>query len=198
VGSSVALRISALFCLSLPLIVLSGCLYTVNPAYYPSDIVFLSELIGEWQDQANPDHEWIFRPAEDKEKAYDFIYKMEGEQQFIISARLFKLEDDLFLDFFPEEEVKASKSGLVVPLHMIAKVNIVREDYFELVYLNSDWAGENTKIFENQITHVEGSIDILSSRGDENRMLLIKYAQKAFSLQEDGKNIIKFGRISTE
>src|SRR5687768_8062584 len=140
--------------------ILPGCVYSLYPIYTNNDLVYDSKLVGAWGAAGSKDV-WKFEnlleqqlaPFKDKaEKAekeklkrilinkntYLLTYTENGETRKM-QANLAKLDDNLFLDIFPESlNLKNSFfEDQYVPVHTYAKIKVYG-DRFALYFFNSE------------------------------------------------------------
>ncbi len=172
---------------------LSGCLYCFNPPYNPEEVIEEPRLLGEWQDKDGKNR-WTIKPL--AEKTYQITVQYDEDPSLTYAARLFRLNNEDYLDFFPEE--KAGEGTLfdrqLAPFHMIMKVRW-REEGFEAVQLNIDWLDKarKEKRIKLKTAEIEGGAEILASSRKENRELLLKHGEEAFGPMENGVNVMTLG-----
>src|SRR3989339_71102 len=102
------------------LISLAGCLPSLHPLYTKDTTIFDPNLLGTWKDK---DNIWKFEKVTSENTYKLTMTQDEKESEF--STHLVKIDNKLFLDFFPEEpdmnEVDFYKFHLV-PAHTFARV----------------------------------------------------------------------------
>lgn len=115
-----------------------GCIPSLNPAYRAEDLVFDSSVIGTWV-QAGEKARWEFSQGNDK--SYRLLYTDNEGRQGKFIARLAKIEDQLFLDLFPEEmemEANSFYAFHLVPIHSIYLVRQTKPS-LELAAIDYKW-----------------------------------------------------------
>ena len=163
----------------LMIIFVTGCFVkSLHPFYNETDLLFKKELLGTW---AGKDSSvWIieqgtkstgfFKP-EVPENAYQITYiEKKGTSKF--SVHLFKLNNRLFLDFYPQD-VDASTdmmSSHLAPMHTVAQVTV---DPAKLVirWYNEEWLIGLFK--QNKIRIAHEKIPIEPGKGGENNFQVI-------------------------
>ena len=131
-SSPIFVRLILVAFLSAGVFLWSGCLsLSVNPLYDPESLVFEPDLVGLWGDPESPESEtWEFQRA--GERSYRLVIReannllIDPRRDGVFEARLVRLEDQLFLDLFPEEPEGVSEffKSHIVPAHSIWKVNL--------------------------------------------------------------------------
>jgi hypothetical protein len=107
------------------LVILTGCLPSLNPAFDAENSVFDPAVMGTWT-QAGSQARWEFSRRDDR--SYGLVYTDNDGQQGRFVARLVKLQDSLFLDLFPEEiegQASAFYKFHLVPIHTIYRVQAI-------------------------------------------------------------------------
>ena len=123
------------------LTVLAGCIPSLNPLYTDENIVFEPALVGVWK-QPQGTARWEFSKLD--EKSYRLLYTDDQGQQGRFIGRLVRLESDLFLDLYPEDE-QVEASGFykfhLVPIHTIYRVRGTQPQ-LELAAIDFKWLEE--------------------------------------------------------
>jgi hypothetical protein len=108
------------------LLLLDGCvLVSVAPFYGPNDPIFEEGLVGEWIEnndvqQDEPDERWKFEKQDDL--SYKFSWLQKNKPAVISQAHLFKLGDQLLLDFTQEaggDETFPPR----IPSHLLVRID---------------------------------------------------------------------------
>ena len=153
-------KIILLLLLLIGAFILPGCVYSLYPIYTNNDLVYESKLEGTWSAPGSKEV-WKFEnllqhemaPYKDKaeraekesfkkqfinKNTYLLTYTENGETRRM-QANLAKLDDNLFLDIFPESlNLKNSFfEDQYVPVHTYAKIKMVA-GRFELYFFNSE------------------------------------------------------------
>jgi hypothetical protein len=120
------------------LILLAGCVPSLNPVYTDQQLVFDPNVLGAWV-QANAQNTWEFTKRDDK--SYRLVYTDKDGQQGRFVARLADLEGTLVLDLYPEE-IAVDASGFykfhLVPIHTIYRVTSTAPN-LELAAIDYKW-----------------------------------------------------------
>ena len=80
------------------LLMLAGCIPSLNPLYTEQDLIFDRNLLGVWTD-AESKETWAFTHLEEKE--YKLVYTDEDGMKGEFKARLLKIDGNTFLDLTP-------------------------------------------------------------------------------------------------
>jgi hypothetical protein len=79
---------------------LCGCIASLHPVYTQEDLVFDQALVGTWKDN-NGQESWTF--SKEGEKEYHLVYTDSEDKKGFFEARLFKIGQHRFIDFYPLE-----------------------------------------------------------------------------------------------
>jgi hypothetical protein len=85
---------------------LGGCVHvlSLHSLYTEENVVFEEKLLGTWlADPNEPEANWKFRRIEEPNNAYNLLLSDEEGKKGSFVAHLVKLEDNLFLDVFPDK-----------------------------------------------------------------------------------------------
>ncbi len=175
-------------------VIVSSCLVkSLHPFYKEKDVVFKKELIGTWVDQESG--KWTISQAKIKKEGSGILgsstvdsllnyYTVtltdkDGVSEF--TTHLFKLNNQLFVDFFPEEiSIMDLTSFHLVRTHSIAKIEVFG-DSIKLKWFNEIWLAnlfKNNKIRISHETISEKDKDesyVLTASTDELQKFIIKY-----------------------
>jgi len=128
---ALAISFSAIVCVS------GGCNFpqSVNPFYRSQDVVFDSNLLGEWQSADPSDKGGLLIKASPAD-SYTIEYydeDLEGETTWTFEAHKFAYQQDSYLDFFPtafrvsgkKENFQTEANGMLflVPVHSVMRVH---------------------------------------------------------------------------
>ncbi len=159
-------------------LLLGGCIPSLHPFYTENSIVFEEKLVGEWQQDNNL---WNFQMAKDANYYELTIHKKEKTSDFKVVA--FKVEDDLYLDFYPGDDPNIQEIEFykihILPVHTAGKVSL-DENTFKLEFLNPEAIGKLLKEKPELVKH-----EIINKN---------KYGQKAekLILTDNPKDLQKF------
>ena len=80
------------------LLMLAGCVPSLNPLFTEQDLIFDRNLLGVWTDEDSKET-WAFTYVEEKE--YKLVYTDEDGLKGEFKARLLKIDGNTFLDLTP-------------------------------------------------------------------------------------------------
>jgi hypothetical protein len=182
---------SIFFIFLLTLVVLQGCLVkSLHPFFKNSDVVFKKELINNWKDQEGA--RWEILPVKESKVAYELRHYRTGEPQpdQVFVAHLFKLNEQLFLDFFPiardDSDDQLMFDMHMVPTHSIARVETLSEKEIQIRWLNEKWL---QSLFEQNKIRISHEVVRDAMMQDSSNMSYILTA----STEEMQKFIVKYG-----
>lgn len=139
------------------LILLTGCIPSLNPLYTEADRVYEPAAVGTWN-QTDSKATWEF--ARRDEKSYDLLYTDDNGRQGRFVAHLVELDGERFLDIFPDE-VDFQASGFykfhLVPIHTVYRVRQI-EPNLELAAIDFKW-------LEKHLNENPDSIQVASFNG---------------------------------
>lgn len=119
------------------LVLLSGCVPSLNAIYTDNDVVFKADVLGVWQ-QANSTEKWEFRQRD--AKSYRLVYTDRQGHSGSFIAHLADVDGTLFLDLFPEQ-IEDATPGFhrfhQVPIHSIY---LVKETGSKVVLASIDYS----------------------------------------------------------
>ena len=103
------------------LLLLAGCVRSLQPLYTEQDLIFEKNLIGCWSEKGSIET-WCF--SKQGEKAYQLVYTQD-RRSGVFDVHLFRLEEQLFMDLLPrQQELKENDlyKFHLVPVHTFAHV----------------------------------------------------------------------------
>lgn len=176
-------------CIASMAVLLQGCLVkSLHPFFKETDIVFKTELLSTWTDQDG--NKWLIKPYEEKNNAYKMHYLHHGEKDVVMLAHLFKLNEELYLDFFPltdnEEETLLIFDLHLLPTHSVAKVDMISATEIQIKWFNEDWLKSLFDQNRIKISHEEIPDEASKDENDKSYVLTA-------STDELQKFIIKYG-----
>jgi len=123
-------------------ILLAACIPSVNPFYQEKDVVFDPHLVGEWQEKGKTDGPEVWKFEQSTNNAYKLTVVEEGRTGEF-SARLFKLNQEQFLDLIPTGCDYATNQAYLVgfamfPGHLLMRVGQI-EPELKLAVTDYDW-----------------------------------------------------------
>jgi hypothetical protein len=165
---------------------LQGCIVkSVHPFYSESDVLFKESFLHTWVDQDS--RRWTINRVKEKPNAYEMRCNKDGKDAVFV-AHLFKLENELYLDFLP---LASDNEGLTIfdlhllPTHSVGRVEIINDRELQIKWFNEEWL---TSLFnDNKIKISHETIPDFNDKEKNNYYVLTA------STQELQKFIIKYG-----
>jgi hypothetical protein len=159
------------------LLIFAGCIVTSIHPFYTEDVtIFDKNLVGEWIGE-DEDGSLIF--TQDGEKKYKLFLK-EEEDTLRFEVHLFKLQNRLFLDLYPQSREKDDETfwGLhFLALHSILFVKQI-EPALQLAPLGQQWLKNQIKSDSLCIAHETiGDRLILTASSKELQNFIINRIQ---------------------
>jgi hypothetical protein len=195
--------IKCLAVLALTICVLS-CVWSLQPLFEESDLVFERGLVGTWK---TADHEdtWTFEKAQNSNEYVLVYHQAEFEpggpsankksvpgDTVRFQARLGRLGGHLFLDLIPEAEGNPRVHNDLFNWHLIRAHTICRlwldKDELRLDWLDENWLGEAFKSGKITIAHARAADGwVVTAPTKELQQMVLKYAEDkdAFPPSED-------------
>lgn len=162
----------------------SGCLITsFNPFYKPTDLVSDNLLLGEWMNknslltfsQLEEGYLLNYKDCEDPKNAPQ-NYSSCTMADF--TARLMKLGDSYYLDFYPRTYMNSDNLFLnfhVKPVHSLAKISISK-DQLEFRMLNYSWLMNYLEANHDKLSHITTEeLVTLTASTDEIQAYILKH-----------------------
>lgn len=161
----------ALFCIGF-LLILTGCIpLAVNPFYTESSLIFDPDLVGSWGEESTGG----LTINRDTDKGYLVIDHAEGNDAEF-QGHLFKIDETLLIDFFPEEtegDINPDWLAHLIPAHTLFKVEL-EPDQLTLRPFNHDWLKEILTSAPDLIDHFESREMIVLSASSEEIVEFLK------------------------
>lgn len=146
-------------------LLLAACIPSVYPFYSEKDLAFDNRLLGEWHEKAktNDAQVWTFEKADDK--GYKLKVTEAQGKSGELSAHLFKLKEDYFLDLLPTECNYASNqadlvSACMFPGHLLARVSQI-EPELKIALFDFDWLEKFLEQEPGALAHYKGNGPLL-------------------------------------
>jgi hypothetical protein len=145
---------------------LCSCIPSVNPFYTDKDIAFNPHLVGAWQDKDKADNPDVWKFERTTNQAYQLTITDKEGKQGKFDARLFRLEQEYFLDLIPVEcNYATNQADLVAfsmfPGHLLVRVPQI-EPELKLALFDFDWLQK----------HLEKNPKALAHHREDDRLLL--------------------------
>jgi hypothetical protein len=196
--------------LSLLLIfILQGCLVkSLHPFYTENDTIFNKELLGNWTDKDSAAWEirqhmrttGLLKP-DTPDKSYDIsLTDNKGTSHFI--AHLFRLEDQLYLDFLPTDNNCQNDLAEIhlVPTHSLAKIDL-SGGKITISWYNEEWLIGLFNKNKIRIAHERVPYDpdmrdpesmqvILTAQTRELQKFIIKYGNDPEAFKKEKSDIL--------
>jgi hypothetical protein len=140
--------------LAAALLLLAGCIPSVHPFFTARDIVRDPRLPGAWQCE---DERWTFTNAEEDDGACVLVVEETKKgKRSELTARLFRLDDSLFLDLQPRElDLRGQHDLAVVSMiagHLLLRVHALG-DTLEVSFCNYEWLGKYLSAHPAELAH---------------------------------------------
>ncbi len=124
-------------------LLLAACVPSVHPFYTVKDLAFDQQLLGEWHEKGKTNNAQIWRFEKNDADSYKLTVTEEDGKTGQLSAHLFKLHQDYFLDLIPTDvQFGTNQAGLVAacmfPGHLLARVSQFDPD-LRLAFFDFDW-----------------------------------------------------------
>lgn len=119
---------------------LSACIPSLNPYFAAKDLVSDARLVGQWKAD---DDSMTWRFEDDGEKSYTLTITEKESKSGTLSAHLFKIDREMFLDLIPTKcEFAKEQSELVsmavFPGHLLAHVKSI-DPQLKVSFIDWDW-----------------------------------------------------------
>lgn len=160
-------------------LLLSACIPSVNPFYSEQDVIFDARLVGEWRGKEESDAKEIWKFEADGDKGYKLTVAEKEGKQGEFEARLFKLDQQQFLDLIPSDcNYATNQADLVAfsmfPGHLLVRVSQI-EPELKLAFFDFDWLKKQLDTNPRLIAHHrEGDRILLTATTKELREFVLK------------------------
>jgi hypothetical protein len=182
----------------LALALLQGCIVkSLHPFFKKEDVVFRKELINTWTDQDGG--RWEILPVKES-KAYELRhYKDSDQPDQIFVARLFKLDEQLFIDFFPISNDGGAEAMMfnmhLVLTHSIARVESMTATDVQIRWMNEKWLRSlfsqnkikiSHEVVSDDFNHDDSNLSyVLTASTDELQKFIMKYGDEDEAFVDD-------------
>jgi len=166
------------------IIIINGCIPSLHPLYTDDDLVFEASLLDKWFDTESSDS-WTFGATD--ENIYKLTLVQTGTPSNFV-VHLLKLDDNYFLDFYPDDnDVECKENSFylshIIYAHTFAKI-IFNNDGIEILSFDPSWLDELFNENKIRISHEEvinpSSVDepmiVLTASTQELQKFVKKYA----------------------
>lgn len=177
--------------LPLALMLVAGCVPSLNALLTEEDLVFEEALLGTWGEK---NEHWTF--TKDGEKAYLLTITEKDHKPGVFHAGLGKLDGHLFLNIFPEETPMQEMDRVdfykfhYVPAHTFMRVWKIGDE-LQLSMLDYDWLEKLLKEDPTAIQHSRTGADgdglVITAPTEELQKFFIKHANNKEAFSSDSK-----------
>lgn len=186
------MKTSILITLASVAALLTACIPSVNPFYTEKDVVFDPNLLGEWEaaDKDDGPEKWLFEKAEKAEKPENRTYRLtvtdKDSKTGSFDARLFKLNEEQFLDLIPHgcsfAENQAELVGAAMfPGHLIARVSPL-EPQLKLAFMDFDWLAKYLEKNPGALAHRTNDDSVLlTAKTRDLQRFILKHKNNLFA-----------------
>ena len=164
---------------------LSACIPSVHPFYTDKNVVFEPRLLGEWQPKEDADKPETWKFEKGEERTYKLTVMEKEGRHGELSARLFKLQEEYFLDLTPTDcKFATNEAGLVTaamfPGHLLMRVTQF-EPGLKLAFCDYEWLEKHLEAKPNSLAHHKGEQRlVLTARTSDLQQFVLEH------LGEDG------------
>jgi hypothetical protein len=188
-------------------VLLQGCIVkSLHPFFKKENEVFRKELINTWTDQDGG--RWEILPVKES-KAYELRHYKDGDQpDQVFVAHLFKLDEQLYIDFFPISNDGGAEAMMfnmhLVLTHSIARVESLTEADVQIRWLNEEWLralfSQNKIKISHEVVRDDFNLDdsnmsyVLTASTDELQKFIMKYGDEDKAFIDDNTVWLKLKR----
>jgi len=165
----------------IPLVlILSACIPSVQPYYFPSDVTFDPALVGAWRATDDGDWEqWTFTARD--ETSYAIAIAGSDEKTARLVGHLFTLGGRHYLDLTPDSvEYPKTQHDIIgvsmVPGHLLARLD-QEPGGIRLAFFDSEWLGNYLKSHPDELAHrAENDSPVLTAATAELQKFVLAHA----------------------
>jgi hypothetical protein len=170
--------------------VFCACIPSLNPFYTPKDIVTDARLVHTWKNSGDGETVWQFEKTETN--TYTLHVTEKGEKKGELTAVLFKIDKDYFLDVIPNNcDFSSSQADIIgasmFPGHLLIHVSQF-EPTLKTALMDFDWLAntleKNPKLIE---THKEGKGIVLTASTSKLQKFVRNHMKELFPKEEEWK-----------
>jgi len=155
------------------LMLLSGCVPSLNAIYSDKDVVFLPQVLGVWQKEKSAET-WDFQKRD--AKSYRLVYTDQQGHSGSFIAHLADVQGTRFLDLFPEQTEDATPGFYrfhQIPIHSIYLVKEIG-DKVVLAAIDYQWLEKYVKDHPSEVPSATfGSRRMLTASTEQLQRLLV-------------------------
>lgn len=180
---------------------LCSCIPSVNPFYTAKDVVFDPRLLGAWQEKDKADNPDVWKFESTTNNMYRLtVTEKEGKHgQF--DARLFKLQQEYFLDLIPADcEFATNQADLVAssmfPGHLLVRVSQL-EPELKLAFFDFDWLQKYLEKNPKTLAHrQEGDRLLLTASTRDLQRFVLKHLGEGELFEKPGAMVRQTNTVS--
>jgi len=156
------------------LVLVAGCVPSLQPLYTDRDVVFDPALVGVWAQDKDTRENWAF--TKDDEKSYKLVYTDKDGKAGPFVAHLLKVGSTQFLDLYPLDPKLAENN--FYKLHLVAAHTFLLVSQIQptlrMAPLNPDWLKKFLATNPTAIRHetVDDRIVLTAGPGELQAFLL--------------------------
>jgi hypothetical protein len=98
------------------LFLLAGCVKSLHPLYTEQDVIFDEKLVGCWSEYSS-DEAWCF--SRKGETGYQLVYSDRSGKSGRFVARLFRINEQVFMDLYPSLSSEEFNQNDFFKLHLL-------------------------------------------------------------------------------
>lgn len=156
-------------------LLLTACIPSLHPLYTKDTLTFREGLLGSWIDQ--DDAVWSFERGENQ----SYLLTIDpGDEQEAYRVHLVRLDDQLFIDFFPADHSEEQPYSLtwLVPTHSFGKIEFIGQQGLQLKFFDNEWLETLFEQRKIRIKHerLDDDTIVLSASPEELQQFVIKYS----------------------
>lgn len=178
--------------IALIIVLLQGCIVkSLHPFFNDSDLISRNELINTWTDQDGGI--WTINSFKNKPGVYELHWRHNGEQDVVMLGHLFKLNNELYMDFLPLSDNSSVDMPIfnlhILPTHSVARVISISHDEIQIKWFNEKWI---RTLFEQNRIRISHEVILDEDEVDPKKEKDKSYILTA-STEELQKFIVKYG-----
>ena len=186
-------------------VMLSGCVFSLHPLYTEKDVIYSSDLVGQWS-EVEGEGKWQFQKDYDMYQ-YEVVHTDKDGKEGHFYAVLLKVGDHIFLDMQPEDperflddfKVNNDYAYLLLPVHTFYHVKQITP-VLQLRALDVGWLDEFLRENPKAVRHERTDKRLyrlnilLTAEPKELQEFLIKH----FNTEDAFEDFMKLKRVSAK
>jgi hypothetical protein len=157
------------------LLLVAGCMASLNPVFRDEDLVFDPAMLGVWT-QPDSSDTWELSPGNGK--SYWLVYTDKDGRESRFVARLANIDGTRFLDLFPEDMSPDANPFYKLHLTPIHTIYLVRniDNGVELGAMDNDWLQKYLADHPDAIEHATfNGNKLITAPTDDVRAFVLKH-----------------------